>query len=186
MVSALVILMGIISANSGTLNSCDFGAPNPDAPAEIEQFAFMVGNHRVEAHVWTEDGWSEEYFEAEWHGRWGLDGMAIVDEWHGVVFSPDIPQNLGVNVRVYDEETGRWNMVWQQTQNSESQVLQAEMRDDGYLHMWRVYPDGPEPKSLFFEVIDDGHWVRFDHTILEDGTTVPRLRIDAYEIPCED
>ncbi len=122
MFRTILVLSSILAFPAFAQDACDFGAPHPDAPPEIEQFAFMIGNHRVEARVWQGDAFSTGYLEAAWNGRWGLDGRAVIDEWFGAQVS-EAPANLGVNVRMYDEETGRWNMVWQPTSGTQSFVL---------------------------------------------------------------
>ncbi len=186
MFSTLMVLLGVISANPGTPNSCDFGTPHPDAPAELQQFDFLAGNHRVEVRRWQGEAFSTGYLEAAWNGRWGLEGRAMIDEWFGVTFAEDIPPNLGVNVRIYDAENERWNMTWQQTAGgADNRLLGAAMGEDGVLRMWQVHPEPETERFIYFEIIDDTHWARVDGTVEEDGTEVPSLRIDAFKVPCE-
>ncbi len=162
---------------------CDFGAPNPEAPVEINQFEFLVGNHRIEARIWQNGDWTQGYAPAEWNGRWGIDGWAVIDEWFGPQLG-DNPQNLGVNVRYFNEETGRWSMVWQAT-NGAAQILEAELRDDGNVHMWQVTPEPAQERFIYFLVHSDTHWSRIDGLVLEDGTHQHQYRLDAFEVPCE-
>lgn len=164
--------------------TCDFGAPHPDAPEEIHQFDFLIGNHRIEARQWTGEAFSDGYLEAEWNGRWGIDGHAVIDEWFGPQFSPETPRGFGVNVRYYDEEEGRWSMVWQATTGA-AYVLEARQGEDGVLRMWRTYPEQTQERFTYFEIYDEGHWARIDGQVLEDGTHQNQIRLDAYEVPCE-
>ncbi len=184
---ALTIFCGALFAPAGALaqGTCDFGAAHPDAPPEIQQFEFLIGNYRIEARVWQDDAFSQGHIEAAWNGWWGLNGWAVIDEWFGPQTSPDVPPNLGVNVRIYDSENERWNMVWQQTANTNSRVLQAEQGEDGVLRMWQVYPEPTSERFIYFEIYDDAHWARIQGVVQEDGTHLPQYRLDAFEVPCE-
>ena len=139
---------------------CDPGTPHPDAPAELAQFSFLVGDFDITAHVWQGLDWSPARPgpHARWNGWYGLEGMAIYDEW----FDPDPgldPSGFkGVNVRYYDAEKSEWQMMWIATGGKQVQDLRAEMRD-GKLTMWQVYPE----RAGFladFTVVDADHWYR--------------------------
>jgi hypothetical protein len=51
----------------------EYGNPNPKAPAELSQFAFIIGKWRCEARLKGEDGTWRPY-QATWVGRYILDG----------------------------------------------------------------------------------------------------------------
>ena len=54
----------------------EFGKLNPNAPAELSRFSFLIGNWRFEAKVKVADGqWHP--FKGTWLGRYILDGYAI-------------------------------------------------------------------------------------------------------------
>ncbi len=186
LLNSAVFAAAIFADNAAfATEACDFGTPNPDAPTEIHQFDFLIGNYRIEARQWTGEEFSAGYLEAAWNGYWGIDGNAVIDEWFGPEVAPDAPRTLGVNVRYYNEEIGRWSMVWQAT-NGAASHLEAEQGDDGVLRMWQVYPEPTSERFIYFEVYDDAHWARIDGQVLEDGTRVPQFKFDAYEVPCED
>jgi len=52
-----------------------FGKPNPNAPAALSRFAFLIGRWRCEARVRSDNG--EWQIQATWLGRFILDGYAI-------------------------------------------------------------------------------------------------------------
>jgi hypothetical protein len=164
--------------------ACDFGEPAPDAPPEIHQFDFLIGNFRIEAHQWTGEAWSDGYLDAAWNGRWGIGGRAVIDEWFGPQISPDTPRGFGVNVRYFDSETGRWSMVWQATSGAAS-ILEAEEDESGVLRMWQVYPEPASERRIWFEVYGDGHWARIDGPVDEEGNFTPQYKLEAFEVPCE-
>ncbi len=83
---------------------------HPDAPDEIEQFAFLVGDWHCLTRQMQPDGSLTEERAAEWHGRWVLGGWAIADEWISTL--PDGREFRGVNLRSFDSERGEWDNRW--------------------------------------------------------------------------
>jgi hypothetical protein len=78
----------------------EFGEPNPNAPAALSRFAFLIGIWRCEAKVMLADRkWQN--FNAVWIGRYILDGYAIADEYR-MTGSAGEPIVLGMNFRAYD------------------------------------------------------------------------------------
>lgn len=88
----------------------EFGKLNPKAPAELSQFAFLIGNWNFEAKVNMADGqWSR--FKGTWRGRYILDGYAISDEYRMTDLSGKLIV-LGLNLRTYDASKQTWNIKW--------------------------------------------------------------------------
>jgi hypothetical protein len=88
----------------------EFGQPNPNAPAALARFAFLIGRWRCEANVRSATGeW--QTFRATWLGRFILDGYAIADEYRMTASSGELIV-LGVNLRTYDATKQIWNMKW--------------------------------------------------------------------------
>jgi hypothetical protein len=88
----------------------EFGKLNPNAPAELSQFAFLVGNWTFEAKVKIADGqWQP--FKGTWQGRYMLDGYAIADEYRMTDLSGKLIV-LGLNLRSYDAGKQTWNIKW--------------------------------------------------------------------------
>lgn len=82
--------------------------PNPNAPAALARFAFLIGRWRCEAKVRTANQeW--QTFEAIWRGRFILDGYAIADEFRMTGSSRDLIV-LGMNFRTYDAAKQIWNL----------------------------------------------------------------------------
>ncbi|MBV9302823.1 MAG: DUF1579 family protein [Acidobacteriaceae bacterium] len=88
----------------------EFGQPNPNAPAALSRFAFLIGRWRCEARVWSANGDSQT-FQATWLGRFILDGYAIADEYRMTSSSGELIV-LGINLRAYDAAKQIWNMKW--------------------------------------------------------------------------
>jgi hypothetical protein len=88
----------------------EFGKPNPNAPAALSQFAFLIGNWWFEARVKMPNReW--QTFQGTWLGRFILDGYAIADEYRMTDSSGKLIV-LGVNLRTYDATKKTWNMKW--------------------------------------------------------------------------
>lgn len=165
---------------------CDPGAPHPDAPAELAQFSFLVGDFDITSHVWQGLDWSPARPgpHARWNGWYGLDGMAIYDEWYDPDPGFDRSGFKGVNVRFYDADKSEWQMMWVSTGGKQVQDLRAEMRD-GKLTMWQVYPERPGFLADF-TVVDEDHWYRTSYTQDAEGMWTPAFKLAATRIPCGD
>lgn len=188
-VSALTLALGAgglagQSADSRLAPMCSYGEPHPNAPAELAQFGFLVGDFEITSHAWTGSAWTPPRpgARARWNGWYGLGGMAIYDEW----YDPDPGQNpdapRGVNVRMYNPEASEWSMMWVATGAYAVQDLRAEMRD-GVLTMWQVYPERKDFKADF-TVEDADHWYRVSYTKDDAGEWVPQFKLRATRIPC--
>ena len=88
----------------------EFEKANPNAPAELSRFAFLIGRWRCDARVKSPNGeW--QTFQATWLGRFILDGYAIADEYK--MFGPSGELIvLGMNLRTYDPAKQTWNIKW--------------------------------------------------------------------------
>jgi hypothetical protein len=88
----------------------EFGKPNPNAPAALSRFAFLIGRWRCEARVRSANGeW--QTLQATWLGRFILDGYAIADEYRMTGPSGELFV-LGMNLRTYDATNRTWNIKW--------------------------------------------------------------------------
>lgn len=166
--------------------TCDYGAPHENAPAETQQFAFLIGDYKISLHQWQGDDWSpaQPGVTARWNGYYGLGGMAIVDEW----FHPDPAQDpdasRGINVRMYDPDAEEWDMMWVATGGRQVQDLRAKVID-GVLTMWQDYPDRPGFTAEFY-VEDADHWNRVSYGEDENGERVKQYKLAASRIPCAE
>ncbi len=167
---------------------CDYGAPHPDAPQEIRQFDFLIGDYAIGVSRWTGEGWqavpASAYGPARWNGRWILGGMAIEDEWFDKDPGLDPDSVRGVNVRMWDAEAGEWDMMWVYTGNHQVQDLRAK-EIDGVLTMWQVYPERPDFRATFERTGPDS-WARITLKPGDEGEWVPTIRLEATRIPCAE
>jgi hypothetical protein len=86
------------------------GKPNPNAPAALSRFAFLLGRWRCQAKVRSaREEW--QTFEATWLAGFILDGYAIADEYRMTGSSGELIV-LGMNLRTYDAARQTWNLRW--------------------------------------------------------------------------
>jgi len=87
-----------------------FGKLSPHAPPELAAFAFLIGSWQCNARIKSTGGdWQR--FEAQWLGRFILDGHAIADEYRMTTLSGELIV-LGMNVRTFDPATHTWTIKW--------------------------------------------------------------------------
>jgi hypothetical protein len=92
------------------MDQADFGKLNPNAPAALARFAFLIGKWRCAAKVRLANGeWRT--FEATWLGRFLLDGYVIGDEYRMTGSSGELIV-LGMSLRFYDASKQIWNIKW--------------------------------------------------------------------------
>jgi hypothetical protein len=84
--------------------------PNPNAPAELSRFAFLIGRWRFDAKFKSADG-ERQTFHGTWFGHYILDGYAIADEYRMIGSSGELIV-LGMNFRIYDSAKQVWNIKW--------------------------------------------------------------------------
>jgi hypothetical protein len=84
--------------------------PNPNAPAELSRFAFLIGRWRFDAKFKSaNEEW--QVFHGTWLGHYILDGYAIADEYRMIGSSEELIV-LGMNFRIYDSAKQVWNIKW--------------------------------------------------------------------------
>jgi hypothetical protein len=73
---------------------------NPDGPAQLAEFDFVIGDWDVSITIALQDG-REMTYDARWHNHWILDGMMVMQEWRG-------PYATGAEFRSFNVQSGRW------------------------------------------------------------------------------
>ncbi len=99
-----------------------YGFPNPTAPAEIAEYAFMVGSFscRLEDKKFRDGDWiPAREGNATWRAHYVMNGHGILDEFR------DEWGSKNVNVRVYSEETERWYVHWTAVSPTTGAVFEA-------------------------------------------------------------
>ncbi|MCE7991061.1 MAG: hypothetical protein HEP71_03740 [Roseivirga sp.] len=82
-----------------------YGRSNPDAPEELQQFAFLIGTCECSVKRFTYPDAKSISYKAVWTNSWTMNGWAIKDRF----FSPyDAP----ISIRIYDVEAKKWKMTY--------------------------------------------------------------------------
>lgn len=110
-------------------------ARNPNAPAELQQLGFLIGDWKAAVVLHRPEG--DIAYEARWHNTWIIDGFAIMQEWRDRYAT-------GAELRTYNPKTGRWEgrnfySGWQTWTHSEGTFANGEFAIDTP----SVGPDGP-------------------------------------------
>ena len=84
--------------------------PNPGAPHETEQYAFLVGTWDCATRSMGPDGTIREG-GAIWKGYFILDGWAIQDDWTALDGSGQ-PLFFGTNIRSFNAKLGKGECRW--------------------------------------------------------------------------
>lgn len=160
--------------------------PHPDAPAELEQFHFLIGQFDILGSQWNGEEWGPRGRPSYWEGEYILGGVAIADYYYNQPPELDAP-GRGVNIRMYDPDTGIWTMSWSHTSNPGSvRLLEAEEIDGT---MWMYQMDDPETRfsgrKTSFHIVDENHWYRVDEFSDDGGKTWRKtLRLEATRRAC--
>lgn len=164
---------------------CDYGEPHPDAPEQLAQFDFLIGDFTIAAHAWRDGEWTPPApdFRARWNGRYALGGMAIADEWFWEDPAINPASQRGINVRMWDAEESEWDMMWIASTARQVQDLRAGVID-GVLTMWQVYPERPDFRATFHR---EGHdsWHRISYVPDGEGGWTPQFKLVAQRIACD-
>ena len=168
---------------------CDYGDPHPDYAEGLAPFSFLIGDYVVTGHIWLaeQQRWSppQPGVYSRWVGYYGLNGMAIYDEWFNQDLALDPNSSGGINVRTFDADANVFNMMWIATRAQQVSELAAQF-EEGVLTMRQVYPERDDFYAEFF-VEDDDNWHRIDYRPDEQtGVWVKNVRLNATRIPCPD
>ena len=77
---------------------------HPQAPPQVQQFEFLLGEHRCED-VFTELDGSQQRLRSRWVGQYVLNGFGIQDHYTNAEFS-------ATNIRTYNVAEDRWQVSY--------------------------------------------------------------------------
>lgn len=158
--------------------SYPYGRPNPVAPPELQQMAFMVGEFDCSDRSLQRDGsWKE--MKTIWNARYFMNGTAIHDMHWKDGF-------VATNLRFFDPQRGKWIVSWfrmppygQDFNWIGSQIGEGNDRRM-VMEKTRKGSNGEETRILltFYEITPDGYeWKmeRFRNGELLSGGPVWRI-----------
>lgn len=129
-----------------------WGRRHPEAPVELEQFAFMLGENACNDRIRQPDGtWNE--FPTRWNAVWFLNGFGIQDRyWTPSSFTTS-------NIRIFDEQSKSWKVTFFGTPRYSSGVWEGRKEgDEMVMRQFVENPDGTtrESRLTFYEISADG------------------------------
>ncbi|MDH3523875.1 MAG: hypothetical protein OES32_09840 [Acidobacteriota bacterium] len=139
--------------------------PHPAAPEETAQFGFLIGEKRCTTRNMQPDGTYADAGEAEWNGRYILDGWAIEDEW--IKTLPDGTVFRGINIRSFNPETRKWDNRWLATGSLQWKYFEAEQVGDTMVMIGGEGEDFRGPfvdRNTFSEIREGGFDWRKDRS----------------------
>ncbi len=140
----------------------------------LAQFGRYVGDWRIEDQQLARDGSSWGPGGAE---RWIFecigDGVAVQDFW--------LPKGggFGTNLRSYNPDTGKWEIIWAATSLKGLMHISAGLNDEGNIVMEVLSPKSDPPRRIIFFAPDDDGWNWVQQWSLDGGanwTDVYRIR----------
>lgn len=147
--TVLVLLTVVASAPAAAEEiPSQFGKPNPAAPAQLQEFAFLIGEFSRQERTRNRDGSWQEWQEGEWNARYFMDGMGIIDETRN--YETGI---VTANTRVFDESAGKWKVIWIQMPGYNTLVAEGGKDGDG---MALINPLNDD-RWVFSEISEDGY-----------------------------
>ena len=103
-----------------------FGRPNPAAPQELQQFAFMIGRNDCEEDKLNNATGEWESSRRSWDAYYYMNGFAIRD-------SARSGANHNGNIRIYDPAAQLWRVTFFSTPGFSSGVWSGGMEGDRLL-----------------------------------------------------
>jgi hypothetical protein len=141
-----------------------FGRPNPEAPPELMQFDFMVGEFLCVDRTLQRDGsWNER--RTVWTARYFMNGYAIQD----IHWKPGV---TATNLRFLDAATGKWQVSWFQIPPYKTAAVfegAQEGEGSGGAMVMRGQPTTQEDKTVqtiltFYDIQPDSYeWKAEQH-----------------------
>jgi hypothetical protein len=143
------LLMPAVAPASAEDDFWRSNAPNPNAPAELAQFAFLVGEWDAQAYRIGADGKEVQFGYADWRISYILNGFAIQDVWiYKTLATGEV--EYGTMFRTYCPEAGHWTMVEQR--HSDLKFLFMTAEKVGETMVMRGELDTPQGKVPFRRV----------------------------------
>ena len=153
---AVILLAGAGAPAAGEDEILRSAGPNPNAPAELRQFAFLVGDWEARAYRIDEAGKEVEFGYADWRVGYILDGYAIQDAWIYRDLAAGT-EEYGTMFRTFNPEAGEWRMVEQRHTDLEFVQMTAKQVGET-MEMYGVmeFPQGKiNFRRVFYNIEQD-------------------------------
>ncbi len=158
-----VVFCSFAYAEAPAVVSTD-AAPCMEGP--LAQFGRYVGDWKIQDEQLARDGsgWSPAK-GARWIFQCIGDGTAVQDWWM------DNNGAFGTNLRTYNGDTGKWEIVWAAKKQQGLMQISAEQNDEGDIVMNILSPKPPQPRRIIFFAPHQGGWNWVQQWSLDEGAT---------------
>lgn len=136
-----------------------FGRPNPEAPQQITDFSFMIGECDCKSSTRNQDGsWSEE-IDMLWRWKYILNGTAVQDE------TLKADGGHSGSVRQFVADSSRWYVHWfsSKTPSTTLPTWEGNKKEDKIvLYREQKAPNGMEGffRLTFYDMSESGYkWI---------------------------
>ena len=189
----LLFLLGALSAcqtnavDSGRVGALSYdpggaypyGRPHPDAPGELQQFAFMIGSNdcREERLNNATGEWVEGF--RTWDAYYFINGNAIRDSGRSGAATNG-------NVRIYDSASQQWQVTYFSTPVYGSGTWSGGMVED------RIELERPQKapgtdidgvnRLVFFDISNEGFQWRGEWASLDGSAVFPFWRLQCHKV----
>lgn len=141
------------------------GARNPDGPAELAQYDFLIGDWDVEI-TWYFRGKEPAKNKAKWHNHWIVNGNVVMLEWRGTQFTGTElrawhpGKKIWEGVNIYPDFGGGMNEV-------SSEFIDGKM----YVTIPVKGPNGPFiSRETYYDIEADSYKMKSEHSFDEGET----------------
>ncbi len=159
-------------ADYGPSSEHPFGRMNPEAPEELAQFAFMIGEFDRVDHLLQQDGTWEEHPGGEWNATYIMRGLAIQDQ----TWNP-VRRMSTTNLRFYDPEKDLWVVHWMKLPGYSTVISEGKKEGEDFVIRSGDYPEGRYQEYRFYDIAPGGYKWRADQ-VLPDGQRITFWRIE--------
>ena len=136
------------------------GARNPDGPAELAQYDFLIGDWDVEI-TWYFPGQEASDSTAKWHNHWVVNGNVVMLEWRG-------PQFTGTELRSWHPEKKIWegaNIYPDFGGGVNSGITSEKAGDEMLVFIPFDSPDGPAiNRETYYDIEDNSYKMKSDQS----------------------
>lgn len=178
MINTRLCLIGFVLF-TGVAHAGDIPVANPEKSACMEgsaaQFGRYIGDWKIDDEQFAKDGsgWSPGQ-GARWTFVCIGDGAGVQDYW--------MPNGggFGTNLRIYNPDTGSWEIVWATPAQKGLMHISAKQNDKGDMVMDILSPVQDPPRRITFFPPDDNGWNWVMEMSFDAGETwTPVYRITA-------
>lgn len=170
-------------ATTGAASEPSLASVDPAVCMEgpMAQFGRYVGDWKIEDERLARDGsgWAPGK-GARWIFRCVGDATAVQDYW--------LPNGggFGTNLRTYNPDTGKWEIVWAATALNGLMHISASANDAGNIVMDILSPEQNPPRRIIFYAPDENGWNWAQEWSFDGGATwveVYRIRATPWSDP---